>query len=83
MSYITNETERQDVKKAIANIVDSLTRQEAEKDCQKAIKAELKEKYGIPPRQAGRLAKMILKNNLAQETEEFNVLEELFVQVQK
>lgn len=83
MAYVTNETERQDLKKAINNIVDSLTRQAAEKDLQKEIKTELKEKYGIPPRQSGRLAKMVMKAAMQQEVTAVTELEELYEQVSR
>lgn len=83
MSYITNEADRLEVKRMIGEIVNSMTRAEAEKDFQKQYKGELKEKFNIPVKHANRLAKILYKQNLPQETEEFEQVEELYTQVSK
>lgn len=83
MSYITNETERLEAKRVVNEYVDSLTRIAAEKDLQKELKNQLKEKFNIPPAHTSKVAKMLLKRNLTEETEAFTVQEELYTQLSR
>lgn len=69
------QTDREKIAAAIEEIVDDLVRIEAIRDHIKAVKEMLKEEYGLPPKEAGKLARIRYKQNLTEVISEAEELE--------
>jgi hypothetical protein len=72
-SLTPEQTER--VKKAILELDGSLTRQAAERDLQKQIIEDLHETMGLDKKTMRRVAKTYFKDNMNEETENYDSFE--------
>jgi len=73
-----NETERKQLKKAIMELNDSMSRAAAERDLQKETINELYDKLGVDKKLVRRMAKAYYKANFGEEVEENKAFEESY-----
>lgn len=73
-----NESERKELKKAIQELNDSLTRVAAERSLQKEILDNLYDRLGVDKKLVRRMSKAYYKANFGEEVEENNAFEEAY-----
>jgi ABC-type microcin C transport system permease subunit YejB len=73
-----NDTERKQLKKAIMELNDSMSRVAAERDLQKEIINDLYDKLGVDKKLLRRMAKVYYKANFGEEVEEDKTFEESY-----
>ena len=78
---ISNELDRKKFKDALQEVSNSMVRISAEKELIKEIVSDLSENFELPKKTVNKLAKIFHKQNMAQETQEFNDLEALYEEV--
>lgn len=76
-----NAQEKELIRGAIEETIDSMTRVAAEKDLQKDIVARVKEETTITPRAFNRLAKVAFKANFTEEVAQHEEFEELYQEI--
>lgn len=77
---LTSE-DRKQLRKAILELNDSMTRVGAERDLQKEIINDIHDKLGVDKRMVRRMAKAYFKANFKDEVQENNDFEEFYVTV--
>ena len=73
-----NDLERKQLKKAIMELNDSMTRTSAERELQKEIIGTLNEELGVDKKMIRRLARAYFKANFGEEIEENKAFEESY-----
>lgn len=75
------DKDRKKVRDAVEEMINSMTRQAAERDLQKEIAAKIKEETGVMPRTFKRMAKVAFKANFSEEVAHHEEFEELYQEV--
>ena len=78
-----NESQKTELKNAIRELNDSMTRVAAERDFQKEALKEISDKTGVNKKIIRRMAKVYFKSNYAEEQEENRQFEEFYDGVMK
>lgn len=73
-----NEQQKKELKDAIRQMNDSMTRMAAERDFQKEALKEISDKTGVNKKIIRRMAKVYYKSNYAEEQEENRQFEEFY-----
>ena len=80
---ISSPEDKKKLKNAIAEISNSMTRMEAERDLIKEIVKEQSDQFQIPKKILAKIAKTYHKQNLTQEVEDHEDFVELYEEVTK
>lgn len=78
---ISNAADRKKFKDALQEISNSYTRVAAERDLVKDIVANLSEEFTLPKKQISKLARIYHKQNLTQESADFEEIETLYEEI--
>lgn len=82
LESLTSE-DRKDLRQAILELNDSMTRTSAERDLQKEILAEIHEKIGVDKRLVRRMARSYFKSSFSTDVEDNNTFEEFYSAIVK
>lgn len=75
------EQEKKVIQGAISEMIDSMTRQAAEKDLQKEIVSKIKEETTVSPKIFRKLAKVAFAANFAEEVAVHSEFEEIYQEI--
>ena len=78
MSQISNQVDRDKIKKLLAEISGSMTRMEAERDLIRETIKDMSKQFNLPVKTLNRMAKVYHKQNYNQEVAEHEEFEELY-----
>ena len=83
LNYPTQQSDQEFFDEQVQKVVDSLTRQAAEKDLVKTLTTDLKESYGSEPASVRKLAKYLYDQSVEGLLEEVEEMVEVFNSINK
>lgn len=75
---MNSDSDRKAIRQMMGEIVNSMTRDEAERDLRKELFKRLKDEYSVEPKVARKVVKAMYKGNFAEERESYEEVEALY-----